>query len=276
MNQVETSFGCIAVHEYGGGDPVVLLHANPGSHHDFDAVIGRLSERSRVIGVDFPGYGDSPPPSDPAAASAMMFADVAEQVVTALALPPAVIIGNSVGGYAAARLAIYHPERVRALVLVDTGGFTPHNLQTRAFCRFKGSEIVTRRIAGRFARNYLKKRNQDVEAILERTDAGARVKTRVAIDAAVWRSFTHPEHDLRARAAKIACPVLLAWGAFDPVLKLKTDGRTTSRCLPGSRLVEFGTGHMPFAEDPEAFLAVVEPFLEKVASRASQHVASDR
>ncbi len=269
MPTIQTSHGPIAVHDSGTGEPIVLLHANPGSAHDFDAVISALSATNRVLALDFPGYGDSPAPADPRTASAMMFADVAQEAVEALALGPAVIIGNSVGGFSAARLAARRPDRVRAIILVDSGGFTKPNLQARLFCSFKGSERVTRRITGRFARTYLKRRNEWTKAILDRTDAGARNPTTVAIDAALWRSFASPGHDLTTEAANIRCPALLVWGKHDPVLKLKTDGRAAEALIPGARLVAMDTGHMPFAEDPDAFLAAVQPFLQEVTNAAN-------
>lgn len=71
----------------------------------------------------------------------MQFYQVLREFITALRLPSAIFIGNSIGGNAAARLAIESPELVRGLVLVPPGGFTPHNFMTRAFCRFQGGSF---------------------------------------------------------------------------------------------------------------------------------------
>lgn len=271
MRLIETSTGPIAIHENGAGSPIVLIHANPGNHRDFDAVIPALSERYRTIGVDLPGYGDSPI-AEPRQASAMFFADAIEALACELA-EPAVYIGNSVGGFAAARLAARRPELVSSLILVDSGGFSPPTLKAHLFCRFKGSEQVTRMIAGRFAKSYLKARNEWVEAILARTVAGARDPARVAVDAAVWRSFAHPDHDLREEATRITCPTLLVWGKHDPVLPVKPDALLAQELIPNARLAEMDTGHMAFAEDPPAFLGAVIPFIE-VTAGASHSVAS--
>lgn len=48
---------------WGEGPPLLLLHANPGDHRDYDAVIPALAARFRVIALDWPGYGASMPPS---------------------------------------------------------------------------------------------------------------------------------------------------------------------------------------------------------------------
>ncbi|HZR45291.1 MAG TPA: alpha/beta hydrolase [Candidatus Manganitrophaceae bacterium] len=265
---VKTRAGRVAVEQRGSGAPVLLLHANPGDHRDFDAVVPALAARYRTLAVDWPGYGESAPLPSPRSASAMLMAEVLEDLVDRLGLAPAILVGNSIGGYAAARLAIDRPRKVRALVLVDTGGFTPYHILKRLFCRFKGKDFITRRIAGRYAEFYLKRRNRVVEQIIARTYAGQSDPARVAVDAAMWRSFLDPDHDLRGRAARITAPTLLVWGREDPVLPIGVDAQTALRCIPGSRLVALDTGHEPFAEDPEAFLAAVMPFLEEAARPA--------
>jgi pimeloyl-ACP methyl ester carboxylesterase len=263
---VTTRTGTVAYEERGTGTPLFLLHANPGDHHHFDDIVPTLALSYRTIALDWPGYGESAPPNPPQSATAMLMADVLEDVVEALNLEPAIFLGNSVGGYAAARLAIRHPERVRALILVDSGGFTAPNLLTNLFCRLKGSEFVTRLIATRWARFYLKRRTPLVNQIIASVDAGRAIPSRVAVDAAVWHSFLHPDHDLRPNASQIAAPTLLIYGRYDPAIPFNRDGRNAQACLPHARFVVLETGHEPFAEDPQAFLQEVEAFLQSVES----------
>jgi pimeloyl-ACP methyl ester carboxylesterase len=266
MLKIKTRTGMVAYEEKGSGIPVVLLHANPGDHRDFDGIVPALAKSYRTMAVDWPGYGESDFPLPASSATAMLMADVLEDFVEGTKLAPAAFIGNSIGGYAAARLAIRKPDRVRSLVLVSPGGFTAYTPMTRLFCRLKGNETITRLFAGLFAAFYIKRRNPLTDQILERTNAGRAVPERVAVDAAVWRSFLHPDHDLRRRVAQIKAPTLLVWGKRDPVLPQKADGRTAERSIPGARLSVLDTGHEPFAEDPEAFLSVVRPFLSQQES----------
>ncbi len=258
-----TSSGRVAWQAQGRGRPLLLLSANPGDHRDWDAVVPALARDHRVIAVDWPGHGASPAPQPPGTASAMMYARVLAELAEALALEDAVVCGNSVGGYAAVRLALDVPRRVGALVLVDPGGFTRHNAVSRAFCAVKGREDVTRRVAGWFARGYLRKRTPWTEAMIARADAQRANPAQVAVDAAVWRSFADPEHDLRAQAGAIRQPTLLVWGKLDPVLPILTDGRAARAAMPSAEWVALDTGHAPYAEDPDAFLAAVEPFLAR-------------
>jgi len=263
---VPTRHGPVTCHARGVGPPIVLLHANPGDHRDWDAVLPDLARDHRVIAVDWPGYGASPPPEPPGSASAMMYAEVLIDLIDALDLAPAILVGNSVGGYAAVRCAVERPDRVAGLVLVDSGGFTAPSWTSRAFCWLLGHERVTRAIAVPFARRYLRRRNDDVAAILARTDEVARDPARVAVDAGLWRSFGDPRHDLRTAAAAVRARSLLVWGRHDPVLRADRDGQTAARAIPGAELVVLDTGHMPFAEDPGAFLAAVRPFLAGTAA----------
>lgn len=256
---VITRLGPVAVHERGAGAPVVLLHAIGHDHRDFDAIVPTLAASHHVLAVDWPGHGGSPAPASPATLSATDFADALEDLTAALDLGPAAFLGNSVGGFAAARLAARHPERVSALVLVDPGGFGELGWLERAFCRVKGTETVTRWVWNAFPAHYLVVRNEHTAAILERVRA-AETPDGVRVQAAVWRSFTEPGHDLRGEAASIRAPTLIAWGEDDPVLPV-ADGARAAALIPGAHLVRFPTGHMPFVEAPEAFLAAVEPFL---------------
>jgi pimeloyl-ACP methyl ester carboxylesterase len=105
-----------------------------------------------------------------------------------------------------------------------------------------------------------------VAALLARPRAHARNPAGIAIDAAIWRSFTEPEHDLRTEAAAIRVPTLIVWGRHDPVLPLR-DAEAARRALPRARSVVLDTGHVPFAEDPEGFLGAVLPFLRDVLAQ---------
>jgi pimeloyl-ACP methyl ester carboxylesterase len=85
----------------------------------------------------------------------------------------------------------------------------------------------------------------------------------------LWRSFEHPDSDLRSLSTQITAPTLLVWGRKDPVLRL-IDGKTAAALIPNARLAVLDTGHMPFAENPDAFLALALPFLKEIQAREEQ------
>jgi len=264
MPLVETRAGTLAYEERGQGPVLILLHAALHDHHDFDDIVAALERRYRVIAVDWPGGGDSPAAVAPAQLSAALFADGLEDLIDHIGASSVLLIGNSVGGFAAARLAITRPQQVAGLVLVDTGGFIPMTRATRLFCRAMGTPWLARLVLPRFARSYMKPQSRLDRQILDRVIARAKTADGVQQVAALWRSFANDDHDLRSRAAELNAPTLIVWGKRDTAIPLSA-GRATHAALPTSRMVVLNTGHVPFASAPHEFLREAEPFLKAAA-----------
>ncbi|MBV8347818.1 MAG: alpha/beta hydrolase [Mycolicibacterium sp.] len=257
---IHTRVGQVAYSDTGEGSVVVvLLHATLHDRHDFDPIVPALSRDHRVIALDWPGHGDSPAPASPYLPTAASFADVLVDVVSALDLPPAAYLGNSVGGFAAARLAITDPQRVSRLVLIDSGGFLAGPV-TNLYCRVLGMPAVMKRILPWFIRSYLKATSDNDHAVEQRALARAETAEGVLLTAALWRSFASPDYDLRPLADRITAPVLIIWGSKDTAIPLRF-GRATAAAIPRSRLEVLCTGHAPFSSDPAGFLAITAPFL---------------
>ncbi len=263
MAIVQTRVGPVSYSDRGEGPVVVALHATLHDRRDFDPIADELHHHYRVIALDWPGHGESPAPQAPMMVGAALFADVLSDLVQALDLPPAVYIGNSVGGFCAARLAITHPDRVAGLVLVDTGGFLSSPI-TNAYCRFLGIPAVMRLMLPRFVRGYLHADGPHDDVVLERVTSRARTDVGVELAAAMWRSFAAPEANLRSAAHQIVAPTLIVWGAKDTAIPLRF-GRTTHLAIRGSRLEVLDTGHLPFSSRPHEFLRVIGPFMEELA-----------
>ena len=259
MGLLETATGPIAYDEQGAGNPVVLLSSGAHDRHDWDGLRGLLPSHFRSIAPDWPGHGESP--LGTAAATAMRFADIAEELVERLAPGGAVLVGNSVGGFAAARLAIRRPELVRGLVLVDSGGFLGRPPGVRAFCALMARPRFLRAIYPWFANRYMRpsseedRRVRDLGIATTREDPGLRAVSEL------WGSFVSPEHVLRDEAPSISAPTLILWGKRDPVIPLKV-GRRLAQAIPGAELVVFDTGHAPAVSDPQGFAARLIPFAE--------------
>jgi len=256
---LEARLGTLAYDERGEGEPVVLLSSGSHDRHDFDGLRDRLPARFRTIAVDWPGHGESPPLAGEA--SAMRFADVAEQLIEKLAPAGAIVVGNSVGGFAAARLAIRQPELVHALVLVDSGGFLPRSPQVRAFCALMARPRFLRAIYPWFANRYMRPRSDEDRRVRDLGIATTREDPGLRTVSELWRSFASPEHDLRAQAPSISAPTLIVWGRRDPVIPLKV-GRWLATTIAGAELEVFDTGHAPQVSDPDGFAARFVPFAD--------------
>jgi len=257
---LETTPGTIVYDERGSGNPIVMLSSGAHDRHDFDQLRELLPNDFRSIALDWPGHGESPAGNAPA--SAMGFADVAEELVARLSPEGAIVLGNSVGGFAAARLAIRRPELVRGLVLIDSGGFLPRSLQVQIFCALMARPRFLRAIYPWFANRYMRPQGEADRRVRDVGIATTRQDPGLAAVSGLWRSFSSPEHDLRKEAASIQAPTLVIWGKKDPVIPSKA-GRTIAATIPGAQLELLDTGHAPQVSDPDGFASIFVPFAER-------------
>lgn len=268
MTTLELPSATLAYDGRGDGPAVVMLPAGAHTRQDYDALRDLLPATLRTVALDWPAHGDSPPLAT-GPASAMAFADVAEQAVERLAPEGAVVVGNSIGGFAAARLALRRPELVRGLVLIDSGGFLAPGPQVRGFCALMGRPGFLRRIYPAFSARYMRARTDADRAARERAIATTRNPAGLAAVSGLWASFSSREHDLRSQAAAIAAPTLVLWGRRDPVIPPKV-GRWLGDAIPNARLAQLDTGHVPHTSDPEAVAAELVPFLDGILASAAQ------
>ena len=180
------------------------------------------------------------------------------------------LLGNSIGGAAALAYTAAHPADVRALVLVDSGGLVPVRTVARLFTSAMASFFAA---GARGARWFPWAFGLYYRAVLpaaparaqrERIVAAARESAPTLVEA--WRSFGTPAADLRAAAAALACPVLVAWAKSDRVIPYLLV-RPALEQIPGVEIVSFPGGHAPFLECPERFTPVLEGFLARVLGR---------
>lgn len=268
---VPTVLGDVAVHLTGKPPSVapglLLLHANPGDHRDFDQIAPALAESWAVAAVDWPGYGQSSV-SDPESVTADGLAQVAGQVCDALSdrgFHHLVVIGNSVGGYAAIRLAERNSQQIAGLVLVQSAGFTPVNVLTRAFFAVMSNRLVARMTVVPSARMYLGGIDRGgVRAAYQRAKQIPRDTTRLRVYRSVWRSFSSPRLDLAAERPQLAdLPVQVVWGTRDPMNPWLISRMGVAKALPQAEITLLRSRHEPFCEYPQLFLDAVAQFLEQ-------------
>ena len=266
---IDTSTGPVAYDLAGpeplaaGTPPLVLLSSGAHDRHDWDELRSELAELP-TIALDWPAHGESPPGSAPG--TAICLAEVAEEVVARLAPQGAIVAGNSVGGFAAARMAIRRPDLVRGLAIVDGGGFAGRSPAVRLFCALMSRPRFLRAIYPTFSSAYMRARTPADERARRTGIATTRQDPGLRAVAELWASFASPEHDLRSQAAAIAVPTLLLWGRRDPVVPVRI-GRRVARMIPGSRLVVLDTGHVPHTTEPAAVAAELRALVQAVTDR---------
>jgi 4,5:9,10-diseco-3-hydroxy-5,9,17-trioxoandrosta-1(10),2-diene-4-oate hydrolase len=250
----------LAVMRRGRGAPVVCLHAIGHGARDFEDFARLVGDGFEIIALDWPGQGLSPP--DGARPTAAHYEAILRAAMDALKLERAILLGNSIGGSAALRLAAHSPERVAGLVLCDTGGLvalTPvvRFIVLRGAAFFAAGERGAKWFAGAFRFYYRR-------VVLPRApEQAARIAASAyeiaGILRAAWEGFAEPDSDLRALVPAVACPVLIAWAKSDRVIAWSLS-RKAARRFRDLRFKRFRGGHAAFLEDPERFARAFRKF----------------
>lgn len=255
----------------GRAPALVCLHAIGHGGGDFDRLRVRWRDRRRVLVVDWPGQGRSGPDRVPC--SAARYETLLAGFLDAVGVDRAVLVGNSIGGAAALRYAADFPERVAGLVLENPGGLDRNDdraarlalaIMTRFFAAgTRGASWFPAAFAF-YYRTVLPRRAAAAQR--RKIVAAGRELAPILLDA--WRSFAAPEADTRALAARVRCPVLIAWATRDRFVQLRR-ARPTIATFRNARLATFSAGHAPHLETPDAFEVELERFLAIVDDAAA-------
>lgn len=254
----------------GPAPALVCLHAIGHGGSDFDRVRARWRERRRVLTLDWPAQGRSGPDRLPC--SAARCETLLAGFLDAVGVSRAVILGNSIGGAAALRYAARAPERVVGLILENPGGLDRNDdmaarlalgMMTRFFAAGTRGAWWFPAAFALYYRMVLPRR----AAALQRRKIVAAGRELAPVLLGAWRSFAAPEADTRALAARVRCPVLVAWATRDRFVQLRR-ARATIATFPHARLATFAAGHAPHLETPDAFEDELERFLVTVGADA--------
>ncbi|HVY84391.1 MAG TPA: alpha/beta hydrolase [Caulobacterales bacterium] len=212
------------------GVPLVLLHGFGSSSWAWDGWVSRLPTSVRTIAVDLPCHGLTRTGDGPEAnPSSPIFLT---EMLDALRIQRAVIVGNSLGGATAARFAAQYPDRVAAGILVDAPRGAPPSRVKVLTSRWY-SPLA--RLALRWSKGPEGHRD-DIFWRLHRADL-----VRVSGD---------EMHTPSAAPSSIMAPTLVMQGGADPLVS-RSDAEAWAHGIRRARLVIFpGLGHTPHQSDP--------------------------
>jgi pimeloyl-ACP methyl ester carboxylesterase len=240
------------VQRQGAGPPLLMLHGGDGpqGHWPF---FQRLTERFEVIAPTHPGFAGSPLPEH--------FDDLEDLVylyldfMDALDLRDTVLMGFSMGGWAAAEIAVRTTQRLSHLILVDAVGIKPGDRETRDIADIFGmpdAEVARLLYHDPSRAPHLSQLTEAQSATL--------AANRIAHAFYTWDPYMH-NPKLRYRLHRIDVPALLIWGANDGLVSAAY-AEAYRQLIPGARLVVIPeAGHLPQVEQPERFVEHVLSFL---------------
>lgn len=285
----------LSVVEAGSGDPVVLLHGFGDSAATWWHVVPALARRHHVVAPDLPGFGASGPPPDGPFVDGL--AEVVDRLVRRLVGErPAALVGNSMGGTVALRLALRTPERVSRLVLVGAAGLSrgvPRwwqllNVQLRPLRGVVGAALgrtpgpllqsVAERAYVRLVFSHPWAADADsVRRFVRHYRSGVRVDAMLRLGG----RFVAELASLRLveeAAVDLSVPTLLVWGRQDRLVPPSEAARLAAATARARLVVIEDCGHCPQVERPAEFLAVVDPFLRgrPVRRNGARVVTADR
>lgn len=250
----------------GDGPPVVFIHGLGGSWRNWLENIPATARSRRTIALDLPGFGESEMPDGEI--TIPHFAHCLEALCTELKLGEIDVVGNSMGGYVAAELAITRPQRVHRLVLVDAAGITSSDLRrwpTRTLMRAVAIQArcapVQRMLLARPVLRHLAFRTiirhptrLKLDLVAHQANGPGMPGFLLAMDALL-------DYDFRDRLPEITAPTLIVHGEDDMLVPL-TDAWEFRRLIPNSTLRVFqDTGHVAMFERPRSFNRLLGDFL---------------
>ena len=251
----------------GEGPPVVLVHGLGANWQNWLETLPALARERRTIALDLPGFGESEMPADRISIS--NYARVVEELCEKLDLGPVALVGNSMGGFIVAEMAISYPERAERIVLAAAAGISV----TSAYRRPTVTAARATTAAGFF--KITQRRDFVVRPRLRHLALAPVVRhpTLIAPDLVheVMKALGKPGYldaldavllyDFRDRLEEISCPALLLWGEKDMLVPV-ADADEFERRIPDARKVLLeDTGHAPQLERPTEFNRELFAFL---------------
>ncbi len=255
------------------GEPaIVFVHGLSGCWPNWLEQLGVFSQSHRVLAFDLPGFGHSP--GHAGEVSMPGYARIVADLLAALGIEHAVLVGNSMGGLISAELAAEQPALVEKLVLVSPAGISTYEnrLTVRSMPAIRrGQQMLAlaaawtashsdgiaarRRTRGAVLAGVVAHPQQLPRALAAEQLRGAGTDGFLSALEAIL------EFDLRPRLPLISCPALVVWGKKDRLISWHDAARFTEAIPDAREVVYDDTGHMAMLERPREFNRLLEGFL---------------
>lgn len=246
--------------------PIVLIHGTSASLHTWDGWVEELKAQRRVIRFDLPAFGlTGPEPQNNYTIE--HYAEVVIAVLDKLKVDNSVLAGNSLGGYIAWATAVFYPDRVSKLILVDASGYPYDPESVPLAFKLSQNPIASRLLKNVLPKSLVKKSIKNVygnpdlvteELVNRYYELSLREGNRSALKARFEQTLPGA---LIEKIHTINVPTLLIWGRKDRLIPLKF-GKQFEQEIVNSELIVFDDlGHVPHEENPQATVSAVLKFL---------------
>jgi len=255
----------INVIDIGSGDQtIVFIHGLAGCWQNWLENIPAFTETHRVIAMDLPGFGASELPAE--RISIAGYGRIVAELLETLGVECACVVGNSMGGFIGAEIAITRPELLERLVLVSAAGITVQGQRNETVLSILSrgenvlsfyaawfatrSEVLSRRPRMRRAMMLFVAAHPDrlpAPLIAEQVRGSGKPGFLSALDAL-------SDYPIKDRLQDIECPTLIVWGTDDRLVPLRDAYEFERSIGDNARVVVYDdTGHVAQMERPDAF-----------------------
>jgi pimeloyl-ACP methyl ester carboxylesterase len=262
---------------------MIFLHGLSGCWQNWLENLPHFARDHRVIALDLPGFGESELPIEPISVTG--YARTVDAVCEALEIDRAVVVGNSMGGFVAAELAIRFPWRVRQLCLVAAAGLSMEYIRTerRRGWRPRLENLAFFGLAWVASRSDVVVRRPRLRQALMTLVAAHPERLPSALLAEQMRSSGKPpgfdgaleamtRYPIRDRLGEIAAPTLVVWGAEDRLVPVGDATEFEWLIRDARKLIYPDTGHLAMLERPGRFNADLRAFLAESPHGAPEPV----
>ncbi len=240
--------------ETGSGDiPVLLLHGWASSFDVYRGIMNALSDRCRLVALNFPGCGNSDTMAEPW--NLDDYCDLVIKFIEKIGLENPILIGHSHGGRVIMKLAGAKMLNPPKIVFLDAAGLIPkksmkQKMRARSFKIIKGALSLP--LIRNHSASLLNKARKHYGSADYNAAPEVLRKTMVSL----------VNCDLRELLHNISCPTLLIWGENDTATPL-SDAKIIESLIPDAGLCEIkGAGHYSFCENPVLAHAILRSFIK--------------
>jgi pimeloyl-ACP methyl ester carboxylesterase len=252
----------------GDGPPLLFVHGLGGVWQNWLMNIPAFMGSHRCVALDLPGFGRSEMPAGPISING--YARVVDDVCTQLGIDCPVVVGNSMGGFVGAELALSFPTRVAKLVLVAAAGLTTEYMQQEpllAFARLWSATITRAGVRADPVVRRSRLRRAFLQTVVRYPERLSVPLTYELVQGAGKPGFVPALRSLlgysfRDRLAQIEVPVLIVWGRNDMIVPVGDAKRFERLIGANARTVIFeDTGHVAMMERPTRFNELLASFI---------------
>ena len=257
------------IRKRGIGNAIFLVHGSFSSLHTWEGWEDEISKNFKTISIDLPGHGLTGP-SQNEVYTTDYYADLLFALADTLKIDTLSVVGNSMGGTVAWKMALRHPERIKEIILIDAAGYskTKTNQQINKPLLFKllDNNIIDSaflKITPRFVFELnLRQVFFDNKKITDdQIDRYYKLMLREGNRTATLERLRNGGKNLQDSIQFIKTPTLILWGENDKWIPSENAYRFNSDIKDSKLVIYKNAGHVPMEEIPDETLQAAKEFL---------------